>query len=49
MQIDNPTQVNQTRERTKALEALDRAKKLNRPVVFLKKGMSFENSQKLKK
>ena len=38
---------NQKIEREKALIALEIAKKLNRPVKFLKKGESFE--QKFKK
>lgn len=45
---DNPTHYNAKREREKALKALEEAKKLNRPVIYLKQGETLEKKNKRK-
>ncbi len=46
---DNPTHYNAKREREKALKALEAAKKLNRPVIYLKQGETLERRKTKKK
>lgn len=46
VQIENPAHFNAKRERERALKALEAAKKLNRPVIYLKPGETLENKIK---
>lgn len=45
VQIENPSHFNAKREREKALKVLEDAKKLNRPVIFLKQGETLEKKK----
>ena len=53
LQLDNVVSFNAKKERKKALMVLEKAKKINKPTVFLPKGFSYEieklKKQKLKK